>query len=147
MGWASASEIFNPVAQALIDLNASPAVKRRVLGTLLSKLRAEDWDTSDESLQAFRHDPTIVQIFYEEDPITLGDWPEGQLGYDPRTNQWTLTCHGGRDACGELDRGDGDSAEEHDRLVHAWVVHACDKHDGDGTVPTWMLLDQPDEDK
>lgn len=143
MGWASAGEIFNPVAQALIDLGADANTKRHVLGTLISKLQDDDWDTEDESLQQFRDDLVIVALFYEHGVgNTVGQWPEGLLGYDQHCNEWTLTCHGGPDACGELARADGDSPAEHDRLVRLWCGHEAKAHDGDGKVPTWMLIDQ-----
>jgi hypothetical protein len=78
VGWASASEIFDPVARALIDLGADAPTKRKVLGTLLGKLRDEDWDTADESLDEFRDDPVIVQIFYEQGVgNSAGNWPVG----------------------------------------------------------------------
>ncbi|MCX5209766.1 hypothetical protein OG689_10770 [Kitasatospora sp. NBC_00240] len=70
MGWASASRIFDPVAQALIDAGASDELKTRVLGKLISQLQNEDWDTEDESLEDFRHDPAIVAAFAAND-VTL----------------------------------------------------------------------------
>lgn len=63
MGWASAGQIFDPVAQALIDLGASDEVKQRVLGTLIKGLHEGDWDTEDESLDQFKHDPAIRAAF------------------------------------------------------------------------------------
>lgn len=65
MGWASAGGIFDPVAQALVDLGASEDVKRKVLGPLIDKLRNEDWDTCDESAEQFADDPAIVALFAE----------------------------------------------------------------------------------
>lgn len=65
MGWASASRIFDPVAQGLIDAGASGEIKRRVLGDLIGTLQGEDWDTEDESLEEFRDDPVIVALFAE----------------------------------------------------------------------------------
>lgn len=67
MGWASAGEIFDPVAQALIDCNASDELKTKVLGTLIGQLQDGDWDTEDESLDAFQNDPAIVTAFREHD--------------------------------------------------------------------------------
>jgi hypothetical protein len=63
MGWASAGEIFDPIAQALIDLQAPDELKRVLLTDLIGRLRAEDWDTEDYSLSLFRHDPVIVAAF------------------------------------------------------------------------------------
>lgn len=65
MGWASASRTFDPVAQGLIDTGASEEIKRRVLGALIGTLQGEDWDTEDESLEEFRDDPVIVDLFAE----------------------------------------------------------------------------------
>ena len=63
MGWSSANEIFDPVASALIELDASDAVLRKVLGRLIDKLQDGDWDTEDESLHEFRHHPAVVAAF------------------------------------------------------------------------------------
>jgi hypothetical protein len=65
MGWASAGTIFDPVAQALIDLDATDDMKRGVLGPLIDQLTGEDWDTCDESANKFRDDPVIVALFAE----------------------------------------------------------------------------------
>jgi hypothetical protein len=65
MGWASAGDIFDPVAQALIDLGATEDMKRGVLGPLIEKLQAEDWDTCDESARRFADDEVIADLFAE----------------------------------------------------------------------------------
>jgi hypothetical protein len=67
MGWSSANQIFDPVAQALIDTGATPEVKRKVLGDLIGGLQDGDWDTEDESLERFRKDPAIVAAFADHD--------------------------------------------------------------------------------
>lgn len=63
MGWNSAGRIFDPVAQALIDCGADGPTKRKVLGDLIRELQEGDWDTEDESLEEFTHDPDIVAAF------------------------------------------------------------------------------------
>ena len=63
MGWGNAGEIFNPVARALIDAGTSSQVKRDVLGKLIRELRDNDWDTCDESLEAFEYDADVVTAF------------------------------------------------------------------------------------
>lgn len=73
MGWASASRIFDPVAQGLIDAGASEEIKRRVLGDLIGTLQGEDWDTEDESLEEFKDDPVIVELFAEHGVRLAGD--------------------------------------------------------------------------
>ncbi len=79
MGWASAGEIFDPVAKALVDLNAPEETKRRVLGTLIDKLQDGDWDTEYESLEEFSDDPVIVDLFRERG-ITRDDEDEDDEG-------------------------------------------------------------------
>jgi hypothetical protein len=69
MGWASASEIFDPVARALVDCGAPDDTKRKVLGDLIRRLRDNDWDTEDESLAEFADDPAIVAAFRDNDVI------------------------------------------------------------------------------
>ncbi len=141
MGWASAGDIFDPVAQALIDLGADRGTKRRVLGTLIDKLRDGDWDTCDESLQEFGHDADIVALFVERGigSDIDGNETEGLLGYDARNVLWTLDCHG-RNGCGRLGTSDGSSPEEHDRLIRLYAQHDAEQHGGDGQVPDWMLI-------
>ncbi|MGW5123256.1 hypothetical protein ACWEQ7_04175 [Streptomyces sp. NPDC004069] len=67
MGWNSANQIFDPVARALIEANASDDTKRDVLGKLIGQLQDNDWDTEDESLEDFLDDPAIVQAFAARD--------------------------------------------------------------------------------
>jgi hypothetical protein len=67
MGWNSAGEIFDPVAQSLIDLGSPDEVKRKILGDLIGALQDGDWDTEDESLDQFKNDPAIVAAFADHD--------------------------------------------------------------------------------
>jgi hypothetical protein len=141
MGWASGDEIFDPVAQALIDLGADATTKRRVLGTLIDKLQDNDWDTESESLERFWVDPVIVQAFYEHGVGNrISNGPQGTIGYDAKTNEWTLTCDGGQDSCGGIGRSDGSTAAGHDELVVAWAQHEKEWHGGGGIVATDMLI-------
>jgi hypothetical protein len=139
MGWASAGDIFDPVAQALIDLRADDATKLRVLGTLIDKLRDGDWDTEDESLQQFRNDPAVTEAFHRNGcgttiTSTGRDWVDGELTYRPEGDTWTLEC----EVHGEIGQDDG--REGHDRVIRAWFDHAHAEHGGDGKVPVWMLI-------
>lgn len=142
MGWASAGEIFDPVAAALIEAGASDDLKRRVLGKLIDTLQENDWDTEDESLSEFADDPVIVAEFVkrrigaEIEPVA-GD-VTGLIGVTDDDTAWTLTCEG-RTGCGELDTRPLTVAG-HDDLVRAWATHDQERHDGDGEVPDWMLL-------
>lgn len=63
MGWASASGIFDTIAQALIDSGADDTTKTNALTTVIRSFRDNDWDTADESLDQFSHDPAIVEAF------------------------------------------------------------------------------------
>jgi hypothetical protein len=40
-------------------------IKRRVLGQLIDKLTNDDWDTQLESLDEFKGDAVIVELFAE----------------------------------------------------------------------------------
>ncbi|MBZ6207481.1 hypothetical protein KVH31_13335 [Streptomyces olivaceus] len=73
MGWGSAYSLFNTVADALIEANATDEIKEKTLTTVIARLQAEDWDTELDSLQSYLDDPTIVRAFAAND-IT---WPEG----------------------------------------------------------------------
>ncbi len=75
MGWGSAGDIFNRVADGLIAANASDKIKENVLGDLIRSLEDKDWDTEFESLDLYKDDPAIVRAFaahgvglYGEDP-------------------------------------------------------------------------------
>jgi hypothetical protein len=72
MGWGSAYEIFNDVADGLIEANASDEVKERVCTKLIGNLQSEDWDTELDSLQSYLGDPAIVRAFAAHDI----HWPE-----------------------------------------------------------------------
>jgi hypothetical protein len=96
MGWASAGAIFDPVAQAMIDLNAPREMKLRVLGALIGALQDGDWDTEDESLEQFAGDPAIVEAFRQHGIILYcgaeygrGEWCELELRH-PGDHDWLL---------------------------------------------------------
>lgn len=63
MGWSSANDIFDPVADALIRHGASDELKLEVLTILISTLQDGDWDTEQESLSEYEDDPVIVEAF------------------------------------------------------------------------------------
>jgi hypothetical protein len=94
MGWASAGAIFDPVAKAMVELNAPDDMKIRVLGDLIGALKDGDWDTEHESLDEFEGDPAIVEAFRKNGVIVHCGAESGD-GFD---------C--------ELERGhDGDHAD------------------------------------
>ncbi|MEU7381530.1 hypothetical protein AB0A91_16310 [Streptomyces sp. NPDC042207] len=63
MGWGSAYSLFNTVADALIEAQASDKVKERALTKVIRALQEDDWDTELDSLQSYRDDPAIVRAF------------------------------------------------------------------------------------
>lgn len=65
VGWASGTEVFEPVADALIATGASAETKQAVCSALIGALLHRGWDTGEESLGFYRdHDP-IVTAFRE----------------------------------------------------------------------------------
>ncbi|MDX2697581.1 hypothetical protein [Streptomyces ipomoeae] len=63
MGWGSAYSLFNTVADALIEAEASDEIKERALSKVISRLQEDDWDTELDSLQSYLDDPAIVRAF------------------------------------------------------------------------------------
>ena len=72
MGWGSAYSLFNTVADALIEADASDEVKEKALTKVIRSLQEEDWDTELDSLQSYRDDPAIVRAFANNDVV----WPD-----------------------------------------------------------------------
>jgi hypothetical protein len=72
MGWGSAYSLFNTIADALIEAEASDEVKEKALTKVIRSLQEEDWDTELDSLQSYRNDPAIVSAFAACDIV----WPE-----------------------------------------------------------------------
>lgn len=141
MGWASASDIFDPVAKALIEEEASPDLKRHVLYGLLGYLLGADWDTAWDSLQQFGDDLVTRSVFYQH---RIGvrfhkpEHPEGELGYDDDADRWTLRC----DECGPVMLADF-TAAGHDSLVRDWPEHVATAHGAQVAVETWKLINPP----
>jgi len=63
MGWGSAYSLFNTMADALIEANASDEIKERVLTKVIARLQEDDWDTELDSLQSYLDDLAIVRAF------------------------------------------------------------------------------------
>lgn len=83
MGWASAGDIFDQVADALLEADATSNIKTTVLGPLIDALQAGDWDTEDESLERYRHDPVIVALFADRGIYLHPDEPPTPAAEDP----------------------------------------------------------------
>lgn len=72
MGWGSGYLIFNTVADALTEAEASDEVKEKALTKVIAGLQEEDWDTELDSLQSYRDDPAIVRAFAANGIV----WPD-----------------------------------------------------------------------
>lgn len=91
MGWAGGYEVFDPVADKLIELGATDDVKREVCSVLIAALQNRGWDTESESLGTYPDDPAIVAAFKQngivqtcanEDGPGWAGWCELELGHD-----------------------------------------------------------------
>lgn len=67
MGWASASEIFDPVCELIalgVQKKAIPAERAtEVLTGVIAKLQDNDWDTEWSSLERFSEHAFVVAAF------------------------------------------------------------------------------------
>ncbi|UJV42053.1 hypothetical protein [Streptomyces sp. AMCC400023] len=72
MGWGSAYSLFNTIADALIEAEASEEVKEKALTKVIRALQEDDWDTELDSLQSYLGDPAIVRAFAACDI----EWPK-----------------------------------------------------------------------
>jgi hypothetical protein len=57
MGWCSGTEIFDKVAQTVIDIGLSKPKQRAILEALRDAMVQHDWDCQDDS--DFSSDPLI----------------------------------------------------------------------------------------
>jgi hypothetical protein len=67
MGWGSGSEVFNNMANALIEADATDEVVTKTLAKVIPNLRGDDWDTYDESLEYFADYPAVVEAFRQNE--------------------------------------------------------------------------------
>ena len=81
MGWGNAGGYFDAVADALIEGEATDAVKTKVCSVLIGVFRGEDWDTHRDSLDRYADDPAIVQAFREHEIYTAYCRAEQPGGY------------------------------------------------------------------
>lgn len=106
MGWASASEIFDPVAVRMKELRIPDMQRTEVLEVLIREMRILDWDTEDESLARFRDDPAVVEAF--------------------RRNEVFARCGYVREDDRECDREQGHPPDFHmDWTMEKWPVRAA----------------------
>lgn len=88
MGWCSGTDVFVPVAQAIIDSDASEETKVKLLVTLIQTLWNEDWDCEwDTSLV---EQPLVKRAFLQLDPSFYdgadADWTDGE--HDKTGDDW-----------------------------------------------------------
>jgi hypothetical protein len=93
MGWGSGGQVFDTVADALIDAQAqvpfSDELFGLVLGPLFRSLRDADWDTVDESVERFRDFPLVLQVISDGDWGVPADDPADPAD-DPDRGEWGL---------------------------------------------------------
>lgn len=97
MGWASAGEIFNRTARAVLESQASDAETIEILYELADALRDGDWDTVDESIEEFAEYPYVVLALRMASGLLELDSATGDfatLKYERNTRQWVLTPNG-----------------------------------------------------
>ena len=63
MGWANGTDIFDAVAEKVLDLPVSDPDKYDVIRALANALRDGDWDTLDES--NYIDDPIVAKVFVD----------------------------------------------------------------------------------
>lgn len=103
MGWASANEIFDPVARKLIAMTDEQVVITEILAVLIHEMQQCNWDTEDESLKEFKDNPAIVEAFRRNKIIIqcgaggeAGDWCWLERGHggdfheDYREERWPV---------------------------------------------------------
>lgn len=89
MGWARASDIFEPVAATVIEAVDSgdmySGIGVAILETLASKLSDGDWDTWDEALESLNHNSLVVSAFKRAGLLVCQD-PDDKWDHED--------CHG-----------------------------------------------------
>ena len=69
MGWCSGTEVFDPIAKALLgSIEGKPIDVERVLKTVIGALEDGDWDCQEDS--AYWDHPLVKKIMKELHP----DW-------------------------------------------------------------------------
>jgi hypothetical protein len=91
MGWASGSEIFDPVCQVIVDFTEAstgmyPADATKILSVLIGQLQDGDWDTEYYSLEKFKQYPYVVAAFAENN-INLEE-PTLEIEEEPSHGDW-----------------------------------------------------------
>ena len=76
MGWASGGDIFDRTARALLGSGVEDRIVTEVLAALTGALADGDWDTLDESVEAFADQPAVLAGLHRGAPQWFGD-PEG----------------------------------------------------------------------
>lgn len=63
MGWGSAGTLFNEITNAMIESGISGDKLTDVCEKMINEFQEMGWDTEDESLEAFTHQPAVVEAF------------------------------------------------------------------------------------
>lgn len=125
MGWSSGGDVFNAVAQALIDGGASDELKRRVCEALAEELADADWDYVEESLERFAHDPVVTDALNRSSARSMqtsDDDVSYVIVYDAPLGVWQLMPQGEN---GVVHERPGTVAG-HNELVDLWFAMGPD---------------------
>ena len=69
MGWCSATEIFDSMAEAIFETKeVSPELGKTLLKKLVTKLQYQDWDCEFDTI--YWQNPLVREVFKETNP----DW-------------------------------------------------------------------------
>jgi hypothetical protein len=120
MGWASAGQIFDPVAQALVDADAPDETITTVCAALIRQLMEGDWDTLDESIGVFGDQPAVMAAFAKEAPDWMpDDYEPAALHPAAEAAAWRLLLDGAEshvedalDEAGDYEDGEFDAIRD-----------------------------------
>lgn len=63
MGWGSAGGLFNDIVHAMIDGGVHGDNLTDICEKIIRQFQEGDWDTEEESLEAFDRHPDVVEAF------------------------------------------------------------------------------------
>lgn len=122
MGWSSGGQIFDLVAQGMIDASADEAIVDRVLTELAVALTDRDWDTLDSSIDVFAGHPVVQHALRKAQGwlylYAADDRGQGHLEYSPDSagGLWRMTLD-------EVELTAEGTVAGFNQLVDAWAAH------------------------
>ncbi len=135
MGWGSAGQIFDMVADALIDAGTSDQHLGRVCYVLAKALCDQDWDTIDASIGGFEDYPVVVEALRRAGGWWYLDEERDEImEYDEDVNQWVLMVSG-------LEQGQAPgTVAGHDELVRLWFGSGPDTPQRRKMMDSYLLV-------